>query len=53
MSFVLVLGAHFLTEIGMFLYATLTMENLFKQPNVRSLKEELESKNIPSDLEQA
>jgi len=38
---------------GMFLYATLTMDNLFKQPNVRTLKVELESKNIPADLEQA
>jgi hypothetical protein len=38
---------------GMFLYATLTMENLFKQPTVRALREELDSKNIPSDLEQA
>jgi len=37
----------------MFLYAVLTMDNLFKQPNVRTLKNELESKNIPSGLEQA
>ncbi|KAK0644073.1 hypothetical protein B0T16DRAFT_494972 [Cercophora newfieldiana] len=38
---------------GMFLYATLTMDNLFKQPNVRAIKEELKSTNIPSDLEHA
>jgi hypothetical protein len=40
-------------RIGMFLYAVLTIENLFKQPNVHYLREELKPGNIPAGLEQA
>lgn len=41
------------SAIGMFLFASLVMDNLLKQPTVGDMKKQLKENEFPSDLGEA